>query len=84
MLQEITPWEVKGGVDGKIDYEKLSRDVSCFYQGSIKRHINLHRFMLAELGISFAVWLLSIRSGYCRQVRLSFFMPYLDSLPPAC
>ena len=30
--QEITPWEVKGGMDGKIDYEKLSRDVSSFYK----------------------------------------------------
>jgi hypothetical protein len=27
-VQVITPWDVKGGSDGKIDYDKLSRDVS--------------------------------------------------------
>ena len=27
-LQEVTPWDVKGGADGRIDYDKLSRDVS--------------------------------------------------------
>ena len=26
-VQHITPWDVKGGSDGKIDYNKLSRDV---------------------------------------------------------
>ena len=34
-VQEVTPWDVKGGVDGKIDYEKLSRDVSAVSSGSI-------------------------------------------------
>lgn len=24
----ITPWDVSGGADGKVDYEKLVRDVS--------------------------------------------------------
>ncbi|KAK9907769.1 hypothetical protein WJX75_009683 [Coccomyxa subellipsoidea] len=27
--QLITPWDVKGGSDGKIDYSKLSRDFGC-------------------------------------------------------
>ncbi len=27
LLQLVTPWDVKGGSDGKIDYAKLSRDV---------------------------------------------------------
>jgi len=31
--QEVTPWDVKGGADGKIDYEKLSRDFGCSLLG---------------------------------------------------
>ncbi len=27
-LQVITPWDVSGGADGKVDYEKLIREVS--------------------------------------------------------
>lgn len=27
LLQVITPWDVKGGADGRIDYNKLRRDV---------------------------------------------------------
>lgn len=28
-LQEVNPWEVKGDADGRIDYEKLQKKVSC-------------------------------------------------------
>ena len=28
-MQQITPWDVKGGTDGKIDYNKLSREVGA-------------------------------------------------------
>lgn len=34
-LQEVTPWDVKGGADGKIDYDKLSRDVSAILCATI-------------------------------------------------
>lgn len=27
-LQVITPWDVSGGADGKVDYDKLIREVS--------------------------------------------------------
>jgi hypothetical protein len=27
-VQDINPWSVQGGADGKINYEKLSKDVS--------------------------------------------------------
>ena len=45
LVQEITPWEVKGGADGKIDYEKLSRDVSQFLNPYIHSHASLaHKY----------------------------------------
>jgi hypothetical protein len=28
LLQVITPWDVSGGADGKVDYDKLIREVS--------------------------------------------------------
>ncbi len=30
LQQVVTPWDVSGGTDGKIDYEKLTREVSTF------------------------------------------------------
>ena len=29
MLQTVTPWDVQGGSDGRIDYDKLSRQFGC-------------------------------------------------------
>lgn len=37
LLQVVTPWDVKGGSDGKIDYAKLSREAS-----EIKRAMARH------------------------------------------
>ena len=30
LQQVVTPWDVSGGTDGKIDYDKLTREVSTF------------------------------------------------------
>ena len=30
LQQVVTPWDVSGGTDGKIDYDKLTREVSPF------------------------------------------------------
>lgn len=39
MLQVITPWDVSGGSDGKIDYDKLIREVTDTYFAVLSAHI---------------------------------------------
>jgi len=41
LQQVVTPWDVSGGTDGKIDYDKLTRDVSPFSHIEIS-FLNLH------------------------------------------
>ena len=35
LQQVVTPWDVSGGTDGKIDYDKLTREVSSFSHAEI-------------------------------------------------
>jgi len=76
-VQEVTPWDVKGGADGKIDYEKLSRDVrplidscsaplraslACVFPRSATTRVTVLQFG--------AVWMLAAGSRHRRQVAI--------------